>query len=148
MECTNNGSFSGELHHPNELSDAQGLPRTLFRVFARRENPISSLSLLQPGESCSRALPEINSEGVGSSRPSARLNLQLRQGNTGMPENLHPLYGEASTAHLQPGGNAALHRWWTLPRYTKRNRRLKDDASESYRDSAEETLRMLRLGSA
>ena len=131
VEYKNNGSFSGELHHPNELSDTQGSPGTLFRVFARRENPLSSLSLLRPGESCSRALPEINSECAGSLRPSARLDLQLRQGNTGMPENLHPLYGETSTTDLQSRGNPALHHWWTLSRHTERHRRLKHYASES-----------------
>ena len=148
VEYTNNGGFSGELHHPNELSDAQGLPRTLSPVFARSKNAVSSLPLLRAGENCSRTLPKIHPEGVGSPRLSARLDLQLRQRNTGMPENLHSLYGEESAAHLQPGGNPALHHWWTLPRYTERNRRLRDDASESYRDSAEETLRMLRPGSA
>jgi hypothetical protein len=136
VECTNNGGFTGELHRPNELSDAQGSPATLSPVFARSKNAVSSLPLLRAGESCSRTLPEINSEGVGASRLSARLNLQLGQGNTGMPENLHPLYGEASTAHLQPGGNPALHRWWTLQRYTERNRRLSNYSSEysCYRD--------------
>jgi hypothetical protein len=137
LEHTNNEGFSGELHHPDELSDAQRSLRTLSPVFARSENPISSLSLLRPGESCSHALPETHSEDVGSSRLSARLNLQLGQGNTGTPENLYPLYGAASTAHLQCGGNPTLHHWWTLPRYTERNRRLRNDASESYRDSAE-----------
>jgi hypothetical protein len=132
VECTTNGSFSGELYHPNELSDAQGLPRTLFPVFERSKNTISSLSLLQPGESGSRALPEIDSEGVGASRLSARLDLQLRQGKTGTPKNLHSLYGEDSAAHLQPGGNPALYYWWTLPRHTQRNRRLNEDVSESY----------------
>jgi len=148
VEYTNNGGFSGELHHPNELSDAQGSPGTLSPVFARSKNPVSSLPLLRAGESCSRTLPEIHPEGVGSARLSARLDLQLRQRNTGMPENLHSLYGEESAAHLQPGGNPALHHWWTLPGYTERNRRLRSYSSESYRDSAEETLRMLRLGSA
>lgn len=132
VECTKNGGFTGELHHPNELFDAQGLPRTLSRVFARSESTISSLSLLRPGESCSDALPEINSEGIGSSRLSARLDLQLRQRNTAMPENLHPLYGEAPAAHLQPGGNPALHHWGTLPRYTERNRRLRSYSSKCF----------------
>jgi hypothetical protein len=130
MKCTNNGSFAGELHQPNELSDAEKLPRTLSRVFARGENTISSLPLLRSGESGPRALPETHSESVGSSRLSARLDLQLGQRNTGMPENLHPFYGEASAAHLQPGGNPALHHWWTLPSYTEGNRRLKNYSSE------------------
>jgi hypothetical protein len=138
-ECTNNGSFSGELHHPNELSDAQGSGGTLSPVFARSEKPLPSLSLLRPSEGGSRALPETHSEGVGSARLSARLDLQLRQRNTGMPQNLRSLYGENSAAHLQPGGNPALHHWWTLPRYTERNRRLKEEASKSYRAPAEES---------
>ena len=132
VECTNIGGLSGELHHANELSNREKLPRTLSRVFARGENTISSFPLLRCGESGPRALPETHSEGVGSSRLSARLNLQLGQGNTGMPENLHPLYGEASTAHLQPGGNPALHHWWTLPRYTERNRRLRSYSSKMF----------------
>ena len=130
VECTNNGSFCGELHQANELSDAPGLPRRLSPVFTRSKNTVSSLSLLRPGESCSRALPEIDSEGAGSSRPSARLNLQLRQRNTGTPEDLHPLYGKASPAHLQPGGDPALYHWWTLPRYAERNRGLRNYSSE------------------
>jgi hypothetical protein len=137
VEYTNNGGFSGELHHPNELSDAQGLPRTLSPVFARSKNAVSSLPLLRAGESCSRTLPKIHPEGVGSARLSARLDLQLRQRNPGMQENLHPLYGEDSAAHLQPGGNPALHYWWTLPGYTERNRRLNEEASKSYRAPAE-----------
>ena len=140
LEYTKNGGFSGELHHPNELSDAQGSPGTLSPVFARSKNAVSSLPLLRAGESCSRALPEIHPEGVGSARLSARLDLQLRQRNTGMPENLHSLYGEDSAAHQQPGGNPALHHWWTLPRYTERNRRLRSYSSESYRDSAENPM--------
>ena len=132
LECTNNGGFSGELHHPIELSDAQGSPRTLSPVFARSKNPVSSLPLLRAGESCSRTLPEIHPEGVGSARLSARLDLQLRQRNTGMPENLHSLYGEESAAHLQPGGNPALHHWWTLPRYPERNRRLRSYSSKCF----------------
>jgi hypothetical protein len=126
VECTTNGSFSGELHHRNELSDAQGFPRALSRVFERSNNTLSSFSLFRRRESCSRALPEIDSEGFGASRLSARINLQLRQGDKGMPENLHTFYGEATTAHLQPEGNPALYHWRTLPRYTERNRRLKD----------------------
>ena len=114
LEHQNNGSFSGELHHPHELSDAQGLPRTLFRVFERSENPISSLSLLRPGEGSSRALPEAHSKGFGFSRPPARLDLQLGQRNTRTTENLHPLYGAATATHLQPGGKSALYHWWTL----------------------------------
>jgi hypothetical protein len=137
VEYTNNGGFSGELHHPNELSDAQGLPRTLSRVFARSKNTIPSLPLLRAGESGSRALPETHSEGVGSPRLPAWLDLQLRQRNTGMSKNLHPLYGGDSAAHLQPGGNPALHYGWTLPGYTERNRRLRNDSSEAYSDSAE-----------
>jgi hypothetical protein len=140
VECTNNGGFSGELHHPNELSDAQGSPGTLSRVFARSKNPVSSLPLLRAGESCSRTLPEIHPEGVGSARLFARLDLQLRQRNTGMQENLHPLYGEDSAAYLQPGGNSALHHWGTLPCYTERNRRLRSYSSESYKESAENPM--------
>ena len=140
VEYTNDGGFSGELHRPNELSDAQGLPKTLSPVFAQSKSAVSSLSLLRAGASCSRTLPEIHPEGVGSARLSARLDLQLRQRNTGMPENLHSLYGEDSAAHLQPGGNPALHHWWTLPRYTERNRRLSNYSSESYRDSAENLM--------
>src|SRR4030095_11620231 len=129
VECTTNGSFSGELYHPNELSDAQGLPRTLFPVFERSKNTISSLSLLQAGESGSHALPEIESEGVGASRLSARLDLQLRQGKTGTPKNLHSLYGEDSAAHLQPRGKSALYHCGTLPQYTEGNRRVQNHAS-------------------
>ena len=138
QQCTNNKGFSGELHQPNELSDAPGLPRRLSRVFARRKNTVSSLSLLRAGASCSRALPETDSEGVSSSRPSARFDLQLRQRNTGTPENLHPLYGKAAAAHLQRGGDPALYRRRTLPGDAERNRRLNEEASKSYRVSTEE----------
>jgi hypothetical protein len=137
VECTNNGSFSGELHHRNELSDTQGWPGTLSPVFARSENSISALSLLRPGKSCSRALPKIDSECVGSSWSSARLDLHLGQGDTRTQENLHPLYGEPSAAYLQPRGDTALHYWWTLPRYTEGNRRLNDRASKTYRAPVE-----------
>jgi len=132
VECTNNGGFTGELHRPNELSDAQGSPATLSPVFARSKKAVSSLPLLRAGESCSRTLPAIHSEGVGSSRLSARLDLQLRQRNTGMQENLHSLYGEESAAHLQPGGKPTLHHWWTLPRYTERNRRLSNYSAKIF----------------
>jgi hypothetical protein len=132
VEYTNDGGFSGELHRPNELSDAQESPGTLSPVFARSKNAVSSLSFLQAGESCSRTLPAIHSEGVGSARLFARLDLQLRQRNTGMQENLHSLYGEESAAHLQPGGKPALHHWWTLPRYTERNRGLSNYSSKIF----------------
>ena len=125
QQCTNNQGFSGELHKPNELSDAPGLSRRLPLRFARSKNTLSSLSLLRPGESCSCALPEIDSQGAGSPRPSARLDLQLRQRDAGTPENLHPLYGKSSAPDLQLGGNATLHHRWTLPRYPERNRRLR-----------------------
>jgi hypothetical protein len=132
LECTHNGGLSGELHHANELSNTEKLPRTSSRVFARGESTISSFPLLRAGESGPRALPKTHSESVGSSRLSARLDLQLGQRNTGTQENLHPLYGKASAAHLQPEGNSALHHWWTLPRYTERNRRLSNYSAKNF----------------
>src|SRR5262245_31391339 len=131
VEHTNDRSPSGELHQPNDLFDA-ALPRTFSRVFERSEKPISCFSPLRSSESSSRSVPQINSEGAGASRPSARPNLQLRQRNTRVPENLHPLYGKASAAHLQLGGYPALHRWWTLSGYAERNRRLRNQSSQCF----------------
>lgn len=123
---------ASELHRHDGNHNVPARAERSCKTFARGQKQISSLSLFRPRESRSRALPEIDSEGVSSSRLSARPDLQLRQRNTGMPENLRSLYGEDSAAHLQRGGNPALHHWWTLPRYTERNRRLSSYSSKCF----------------
>jgi hypothetical protein len=137
QQWTNNEGFSGELHQPNELSDAPELPRRLSRLSAPGKNTVPPFPLLRAAASCSRALSEIDSKGAGSSRPPARLNLQLGQRNTRTPENLHPLHGKSAAPHLQPGRDPALYCRRTLPGYAERNRRLKEDASKSYEASTE-----------
>jgi hypothetical protein len=129
------GSFLSELHHHRvSWTDTCGTLSRFRAAFERCEKPVSYLSSISRRDLNPDAMSPRRTEDASSLRSSARLDLQLRQRNAGMPENVHSFYGQTSAAHLQPRGNAALYYWWTLPHYTQRNRRLKDGASKFYTD--------------
>jgi hypothetical protein len=117
-------SHLSELHKDENLSRAGRRAEWLRGTFGPSPIAVLSLPLLSPSRGDLEALPPPDTESPGSTRTFAGLDLQLQQRNTGMPENLHPLYGEAPAAHLQSGGNPTVHRWGKLPSNTTGNRRI------------------------
>jgi hypothetical protein len=118
------GSRLSELRKDDNLSRAGRRAEGLRGAFGPSPIAVLSLPLLSPSRGDLEALPPPDTESAGSTRAFAGLDLQLQQRNTGMPENLHPLYGEAPAAHLQSGGNPTIHRWGKLPSNTTGNRRI------------------------
>jgi hypothetical protein len=129
------GSFLSELHHHRvSWADTCGKVSRFGPVFEQSEKPVSCLSSISRLDLNPSPMSPRRTEDAGSLRSPAWVDLQLGQRTTGTPADLHPLYGETSPAHLQSRGNATLHYWWTLPRYTQRNRRVREEASKSYKD--------------
>jgi hypothetical protein len=117
-------SHLSELHKDENLSRAERRAEGLRGAFGPSPIAVLSLPLLSPSRGVLEALPPPDTESAGSTRAFAGLDLQLQQRNTGTPQNLHPLYGEAPAAHLQSGGDPTIHRWGKLPSNTTGNRRI------------------------
>jgi hypothetical protein len=99
QQCTNNGSFSGELHQPKGLADAPEVVLNIVLLFARSKNTLSSLHCFEPERVVRRPaelIPVLVQ--LGHLRGLIYSSTKGRR----MPENLHPLYGKSS-ADLQPG---------------------------------------------